>query len=1002
MKNHLIIGLGGTGGRVIRALRKRIMQENRSNDIPIPGRDGQALGLRYLYVDSSAEMMKPSDESWRVLGQSVQLPQSAQMLITGANIRAVLASPQAHPTISPWIGAPDQWAKVPATVIDGGAGGQRRRLGRFLFAMKAREFSERLSRSVDELSRATGEAGVHVHVVTGLAGGTGGGAFIDVLTLLTRHPSISGNSKISLFAVLPERNTTWNAGNYHANGYAALRELNGLFVKKYRPHDLLNGGQVDFDPQRVHGTYLITNENDASTSLTVDTDVPVMIADFLYERLLESEQGQSPIATNENENFGPECVPGTSEPERARIFSSFGIKRVEYPESEIEEYMAANLARMASLQLSYNNWTDELGFIDRKIQVNYRQRVEEHDLLERWRLSDDHLKYVQAVLDEDIDRGKEHGWRPTLSGEWDEARDYYQTECKGLDRTEMLPSYLDLMERQFSERGFRRQGVVEFYRLRGAGRTAMAQRIAELIEDEFLKKWREGEVGWSLDDQVETLRALRESLEERRAAMEKAIVNLRGRIKSLDDELTAQRDDAANTSAITWPLKRAGILQNYALGVGDYMVARTELEATSFAVALLPAVLEQIAQLQTRVEQVRAQVSEAMERLRQTIDSRLKQDESGAAAIRRFDPQVVAQVRDRMLRERLEMGRIASEIRRSLLDTPLLRTTPRFRTLLEELEGVSLDQRLLKCCDEVTRQVHDNLVQSDSNRVLGVQLIQRLRTEFGADRERLDAFARDLVAKAKPFVCLDSTEESKDPTSVGAPIGVSMRTALVVQRPKPAGYDGFLDQLDSSLRSTALNLNIPDPPTSKPNALTVISVHSGMPIRFLKLAQYLRQEYENRLKAAVDLARLEVHTEDAGAELPDLFVTSGPPANALAYVLLSLALEVVFEDKNPDTGRKEVVLKSVDSDGFDQLDRIADKMTDLPAALAQKDFLRLKETVEGIIRKSLVHQDRKREVYTKIVDLVRGVGESDGQRSARYTEHRQAAGAAKKLLGLED
>ena len=32
MSNHLIIGLGGTGGKVIRELRKRVYEEFRSND----------------------------------------------------------------------------------------------------------------------------------------------------------------------------------------------------------------------------------------------------------------------------------------------------------------------------------------------------------------------------------------------------------------------------------------------------------------------------------------------------------------------------------------------------------------------------------------------------------------------------------------------------------------------------------------------------------------------------------------------------------------------------------------------------------------------------------------------------------------------------------------------------------------------------------------------------------------------------------------------------------
>ena len=44
MANHLVIGLGGTGGSVLRALRKRIYEEFRSND------PKGSANIEYLYV----------------------------------------------------------------------------------------------------------------------------------------------------------------------------------------------------------------------------------------------------------------------------------------------------------------------------------------------------------------------------------------------------------------------------------------------------------------------------------------------------------------------------------------------------------------------------------------------------------------------------------------------------------------------------------------------------------------------------------------------------------------------------------------------------------------------------------------------------------------------------------------------------------------------------------------------------------------------------------------
>ena len=44
IKNHLFIGLGGTGGKVLRELRKRVFEEYNSNE-PKNG-----LFLNYLYL----------------------------------------------------------------------------------------------------------------------------------------------------------------------------------------------------------------------------------------------------------------------------------------------------------------------------------------------------------------------------------------------------------------------------------------------------------------------------------------------------------------------------------------------------------------------------------------------------------------------------------------------------------------------------------------------------------------------------------------------------------------------------------------------------------------------------------------------------------------------------------------------------------------------------------------------------------------------------------------
>src|SRR5204863_9612756 len=79
LTNHLIIGLGGTGGKILRSFRKTVYQQFRAEN-------PSGVNVRFLYVDSSDEMMGYNDPTWRILGQNVQLPKTSQLLISGLNL----------------------------------------------------------------------------------------------------------------------------------------------------------------------------------------------------------------------------------------------------------------------------------------------------------------------------------------------------------------------------------------------------------------------------------------------------------------------------------------------------------------------------------------------------------------------------------------------------------------------------------------------------------------------------------------------------------------------------------------------------------------------------------------------------------------------------------------------------------------------------------------------------------------------------------------------------
>src|ERR1039457_440228 len=145
MPNHLVIGLGGNGGKMIRSFRKLIYQNHRSED-------PAGISLRFLYVDSSDEMMAHDDPTWKILGTSVQLQKTSQLLIKGINLDQVLNSLGDYPGIGPWLGSRDQFRVMVASQDAANVfGGQKRRLGRFLFACKAIDFQRQVKQLVSAI-----------------------------------------------------------------------------------------------------------------------------------------------------------------------------------------------------------------------------------------------------------------------------------------------------------------------------------------------------------------------------------------------------------------------------------------------------------------------------------------------------------------------------------------------------------------------------------------------------------------------------------------------------------------------------------------------------------------------------------------------------------------------------------------------------------------------------------------------------------------------------------
>ena len=188
--------------------------------------------------------------NWTHFGKNLQLdPDSFLYLKDGGediNPRAL----QLRPDINPWLGDVSKLEKA----LEGNKGivgaNQRRRFGRLLFANHANRIRKAVcEEKISPLLANSNECAIHIFA--SLAGGTGSGSIIDLITMLrTEYPSTSVSEGFPIFLYLYVTDDEFEdaqVGYFHQNQYATLRDLNALACSRIRPHLLgSNRGGEEF------------------------------------------------------------------------------------------------------------------------------------------------------------------------------------------------------------------------------------------------------------------------------------------------------------------------------------------------------------------------------------------------------------------------------------------------------------------------------------------------------------------------------------------------------------------------------------------------------------------------------------------------------------------------------------------------------------------------------------------------------------------------------------
>ena len=936
--NHFIIGLGGTGGKIIRAFRQSVYREFR-RDTP------DEVNVGYLYVDSSEEMMKLDDPSWKILGSSVQLNRKSQLLIQDANLASRIENSNEFPGIKPWIGDADQWRDILGSIIGVTLGGQKRRLGRFLFACKAAEFKTRVKSLYQDLTQG-GAGDVTFHVCCGLAGGTGSGSVVDVIAQIRDMFQDSRRFKILVYALLPETfpNPTWDTGNYHANGYAALIELNALSVGRYEPVDVTGA-----KPQRLdladpfNGCYVFTNENDNGLTVDVDKQLPNIVADFLYQKIIAVGSLNWPqlgrIENAENGDGTPERAPGSNNPERSRRFLTFGIKSLAIPADEIGEYLTYNFARQAALQLKYSNWSDTSGFLDEPTNANYEDVVRQQDLLEKWLLSDAHLTLSIGVLPEDIANKR---WKP-INSEWQDVLPHLKALVHEGDENTWLSELARLCDKRF-EQDYRGLGVRTFYRAKLKAKREHAAEIRRQIENDLFGEWKNGTK--SAFDVSRLLASLIDATDERLKAMDTKLVQA----KSNEDE--AAKTVAANNLKFFQVgvlgrvfQKDENLLNAQAEALYQQYAYRTWIEAWTFAKQLTQELLLELSNLEAQVDHVASTLAEAVNRYNVRVDERLNdsnQPDARAQLVRFYNPDLVRSVTRDLVKDADHQRTHAAKVRTALIER--LGDNPTF-ALFNERVGVSDFLDILDAESASSARIAHNTAITDSKqRLLGVSIIERLKERYAANLPELKSYLSDLVAKAGNFVSLDRAEIDKERT--GAQTAVRQTTVVLPKSTQQADFTATIRSILTGASATPVDFVESD---SEPNQIVLVNLTNLFPLRYVKQVAMLKEKYEARVSGPrAARSRIELHGEGDGTQFPSVFIPSQTAVvnEVLPFLLLARVMDLLQAPTVAGMGGSELVFTAKDRDGFDT-DPISLGPT-LTAALTRMD-----RSVSEIVRSSV-------------------------------------------------
>lgn len=972
--NHVIIGLGGTGGKIIREFRKRYFEENKDLS------PHNNIFFDYIYVDSSEEDLN-SKKNWKVLGTDISLSSSQKVSIQGISMN-MLHDLNHYPNINSFIS--DKDVNLVETslgkLIDAGIGGQRRRLGRLLFSNyinSEQGFNQTLESTVRNLTYQSKTADVHFHVVAGLAGGTGSGSIVDTIAQIRKkYPYNPNGTKyhLHLYLYVPENtiaNASHNAGFYQANGYAALSELNAMSVDYYHPVDITGEKDHFGKPVRLlsdspfEAAYLFSNTNENGRILDIAEGLPKMVADFLYHKTWGNGDNNKMkrLETSENSGNDPE-TDAANRPLRSRKFLSFGVTRIVYPETEIQEYLAYRQAQQSARQMLYNAWEGGIGFVElsrESVGLGFNDKIRSKDGREFLKLSEEYLTLSKPIVDTDASRL----WKD-ISKTWQDNKNRFITKVKEEnDRQHWFDAFIRLANEYF-DNGFRTQGVKRFFEIHQKERTKYAKAIVRNIERYLFEQWSNGT--FSILDIAEYLNIVEETCREiindeiprRKTEINDRKLKLREKLREITDQW-----NKIGVLGKLFKSKPENVFNEFAEIETGILLANTYQTALDYESSLVTAVIQAHQELKDDVNRLEKTISEINEEFSKEASARCAEsDSSKDITVKQYNKQAVTEMDDRFIHDEILQKENSNAIRSALITMLGGEDSNQFRNLTNRIGVEALTDTMLKITQgNVAKQIEDVSIENPKYKVLNVNILEKLRDEFS--EAQLKDFITSIVKSAKSFLQFDSQEVGKITSShVSTPMTMLQLSLPKMEDGNNTFREKFIELFALACPGFSRSEDVSE--SEKPNEITVIAAKSGFPLRHVANVKTCKTAYDKLVGSPGEgiLNRFVLHTESFEDELPSLFEMNKNDIGTkyLDTLLLALGMGLIAKVQDPSTQRVYMAAKLpnkygdedyIEMGGNSYKDVLEKVKSDLPLTL------KIKESVDKKLKEEYRSNDSK-------------------------------------------